>query len=55
MDNQEKKPEDVKSDFLEAHKKFSYIYDRPDSYESKMMQNLTTLTSWVNLKEPIPL
>jgi hypothetical protein len=31
--NQEKKPEDLKGDFLEAHKEVNYIYGGPDSYE----------------------
>jgi hypothetical protein len=31
--DQEKKPEDTKGDFPEAHKEVNYIYDGPDSYE----------------------
>jgi hypothetical protein len=32
---QDKKPEDPKGDFPEAHKEVNYIYDGPDSYESR--------------------
>jgi hypothetical protein len=40
--DQEKKPEDPKGDFLEAHKAVNYIYGGPDSYESKRKQKLIT-------------
>jgi hypothetical protein len=33
--NHEKKPEDPKGNFLEAHKEVNYIYSGPDSYEPK--------------------
>jgi hypothetical protein len=31
--DQEKKPEDPKGDFLEAHREVNYIFNGPDSYE----------------------
>jgi hypothetical protein len=34
MTNQEKKPEDHKGDFPEAHKEVNYIYGGPESYKS---------------------
>jgi hypothetical protein len=40
--NQEKKPEEPKGDFPEAHKEVNYIYGGPDSYESRRKQKLTT-------------
>jgi hypothetical protein len=40
-DDQEKKPDDPKGDFPEAHKEVNYIYSGPDSYESRMKQKLT--------------
>jgi hypothetical protein len=40
--DQEKKPEDPNGDFPEAHKEVNYIYDGPDSDESRRKQNLTT-------------
>jgi hypothetical protein len=39
--DQEKKPEESKGDFLEAHKEVNYIYGGPDSYESRRKQKLT--------------
>jgi hypothetical protein len=33
--NQEKKPEEPKGDFPDAHKEVNYIYGGPDSYESR--------------------
>jgi hypothetical protein len=39
--DQEKKPEEPKGDFPEAHKKVNYIYGGPDSYESRRKQKLT--------------
>jgi hypothetical protein len=39
--DQEKKPEDPKGDFSEAHKVVNYIYGGPDSYESRRKQKLT--------------
>jgi hypothetical protein len=39
--DQEKKPEEPKDDFPEAHKKVNYIYDGPDSYELRRKQKLT--------------
>jgi hypothetical protein len=39
--NQEKKPDDPKGDFPEAHKEVNYIYGGPDSYEPRMKQKLT--------------
>jgi hypothetical protein len=41
MADQEKKPEEPKGDFPEAHKKVNYIYGGPDSYESRRKQKLT--------------
>jgi hypothetical protein len=38
----EKKPEEPKGDFPEAHKEVNYIYGGPDSYESRRKQKLTT-------------
>jgi hypothetical protein len=40
--DQEKKPEEPKGDFPEAHKEVNYIYDGLDSYESRQKQKLTT-------------
>jgi hypothetical protein len=37
----EKKPEEPKEDFPEAHKEVNYSYGGPDSYESKRKQKLT--------------
>jgi hypothetical protein len=37
----EKKPEEPKGDFPEAHKEVNYIYGGPDSYESRRKQKLT--------------
>jgi hypothetical protein len=39
--DQEKKPEELKGDFPEAHKEVNYIYGGPDSYESRRKQKLT--------------
>jgi hypothetical protein len=39
--DQEKKPEDPKGDFPEAHKEVNYIFGGPDSYEPKRKQKLT--------------
>jgi hypothetical protein len=39
--DQEKKPEEPKGDFLEAHKEVNYIYGGPDSYELRMKHKLT--------------
>jgi hypothetical protein len=39
--NQEKKPEEPKGDFLEAHKEVNYIYGDPESHESRRKQKLT--------------
>jgi hypothetical protein len=39
--NQEKKPEEAKGDFPEAHK-VNYIYGGPHSYESRRKQKCTT-------------
>jgi hypothetical protein len=39
--DQEKKPEEPKGDFPKAHKEVNYIYDGPDSYESRRKQKLT--------------
>jgi hypothetical protein len=39
--DQEKKPEDSKGNFLEAHKYVDYIYGGSDSYESRRKQKLT--------------
>jgi hypothetical protein len=41
-DEQEKKAEDLKGDFLKAHKEINYIFSGPDSYESKRKEKLTT-------------
>jgi hypothetical protein len=38
--DQENKPEDLKCDFPGAHKEVNYIYDGPDSYESRRKQKL---------------
>jgi hypothetical protein len=38
--DQEKKPEDPKGHFLEAHKEVNYIYDGPELYESRRKQKL---------------
>jgi hypothetical protein len=40
--DQEKKPEEPKGDFLEAHKEVNYIYGGLESYESRKKQKLTT-------------
>jgi hypothetical protein len=40
--DQEKKAEEPKGDFLEAHKEVNYIYGGSDSYESRQKQKLTT-------------
>jgi hypothetical protein len=40
--DQEKKPEEPKGDFPEAHKEVNYIYGGPDSYESRRKHKLTT-------------
>jgi hypothetical protein len=42
--DQEKKPEEPKDNFPEAHKEVNYIYGGPDSYESRRKQKLT---AWV--------
>jgi hypothetical protein len=39
--DQEKKPEEPKGDFPEAHKEVNYIYGGSDSYESRRQQKLT--------------
>jgi hypothetical protein len=39
--DQEKKCEEPKGDFPEAHKEVNYIYGGPDSYESRQKQKLT--------------
>jgi hypothetical protein len=39
--DQEKKPEESKGDFPEAHKEVNYIYGDPVSYESRRKQKLT--------------
>jgi hypothetical protein len=39
--DQEKKPEDPKGDFPEAHKEVNYIFGGPDLYEPKRKQKLT--------------
>jgi hypothetical protein len=41
MTDHEKKPEEPKVDFSEAHKEVNYIYGGPDSYESKKKQKVT--------------
>jgi hypothetical protein len=41
--NQEKKLEELKGDFLKAHKEVNYTYGGPDSYESRRKQKLTGL------------
>jgi hypothetical protein len=38
--DQEKKPEEPKCDFPEAHKEVNYIYGGPDSYKSRRKQKL---------------
>jgi hypothetical protein len=40
--DQEKKPEDPKGNFPEAHKEVNYIYGGPESYESRRKHKLTT-------------
>jgi hypothetical protein len=40
MAEQEKKSEDLKSDFPKAHKEVNHIFGGPDSYESKRKQKL---------------
>jgi hypothetical protein len=39
--DQEKKPEELKGDFPEAHKEVNCIYGGPDSYVSRRKQKLT--------------
>jgi hypothetical protein len=39
---QDKKLEDLKGDFPEAHMEVNYIYGGPDSYKSRRKQKLTT-------------
>jgi hypothetical protein len=39
--DQEKKTEEPKGDFPEAHKEVNYIYGGPDSYESRWKHKLT--------------
>jgi hypothetical protein len=39
--DQEKRPEDPKGDFAEAHKEVNYIFCGPDSYEPKRKQKVT--------------
>jgi hypothetical protein len=39
--NQEKKPEEPKGDFPEAHKEVKYIYGGPDSDDSRRKKKLT--------------
>jgi hypothetical protein len=39
--DQEKKPDDPKGNFLEAHKEVNYIYGGPESYESRRKQKFT--------------
>jgi hypothetical protein len=39
--DQEKKPDDPKGNFLEAHKEVNYIYGDPESYESRRKQKFT--------------
>jgi hypothetical protein len=63
--NHEKKPEDPKGDFPEAHKEVNYIFGDPNSYEPKRKQKLTarevmvvkpTTPSTLNgLRSPLPL
>jgi hypothetical protein len=38
--DREKKPEDPKGDFPEAHKEVNYVFGGPDSYEPKRKQKL---------------
>jgi hypothetical protein len=38
--DQEKKPEEPKGDYPEAHKELNYIYGGPESYESRRKQKL---------------
>jgi hypothetical protein len=40
---QEKKTEDLKNNFPEAHNEVNYIFSEPDSYESKRKLKLTAL------------
>jgi hypothetical protein len=40
--DQEKRTEELKRDFPEAHKEVNYIYGGPNSYESRRKQKLTT-------------
>jgi hypothetical protein len=42
---QEKKLEEPKDDFPEAHKEVNYSYGDPDSYESRRKQKFTTWRS----------
>jgi hypothetical protein len=39
--DQEKRPEEPKGNFPEAHKEVNYIYGGPDSFESRRKQKLT--------------
>jgi hypothetical protein len=39
--DQEKKPEDPKGDFPEAHEEVNYMFGGPDSYEPKSKQKFT--------------
>jgi hypothetical protein len=51
--DQEKKPEELKGNFPEAHKEVNYIYGGPDSYESRRKKKFTT---WeVMLVSPVTL
>jgi hypothetical protein len=38
--DQEKKPDEPKGDFPEAHREVNYIYGGPDSYKSRRKQKL---------------
>jgi hypothetical protein len=38
--DQEKKPTELKGDFLKVHKEVNYIYGGPESYESRRKQKL---------------
>jgi hypothetical protein len=38
--DQEKKPDEPKGDYPEAHKELNYIYGGPESYESRRKQKL---------------
>jgi hypothetical protein len=50
--NQEKKPEDLKGDFPEAHKEVNYIYGGSNSYESKRKKKLIARGSWWSCPPP---